>query len=247
MKVIILVAGISSRLRPLTENTPKCLLKIGKKLILERMLDNLIANGLNDFVFVTGYLENQIKKKIITNYPNINVEFIYNDVYNTTNNIYSLWMTKEAVKGEAVLLLDGDIIFDEKIVTLLLGSNYKNCLALRSEGGIADEEIKVTLAKDKSIKEISKTIDPKLAIGESIGIEKFSSEYMDALFAKLDTMIIEEDKVNLFYEAAFEETINEGEKIFTIDVGSLKCMELDTVEDAELAKKEVLFFDKEFL
>ena len=243
MKVIILAAGISSRLRPLTENTPKCLLKIGKKLILERMLDNLINNGLNDFVFVTGYLEDQIKDFVTTNYPNINVSFIYNDVYNTTNNIYSLWMTKDAVKGEDVLLLDGDIIFDQKIITLLLDSNYKNCLALRSEGGIAEEEIKVTLGTDKSIKEISKTIDPLVAVGESIGIEKFSSKYMDTLFGKLDTMILKQNNVNVFYEAAFEETINEGEKIYSIDVGSLKCMELDTVEDAELAEKEVLFLE----
>ncbi len=243
MKVIILAAGISSRLRPLTENTPKCLLKIGKKLILERMLDNLINNGLNDFVFVTGYLEDQIKDFVTTNYPNINVSYIYNDVYNTTNNIYSLWMTKDAVKGEDVLLLDGDIIFDQKIITLLLDSNYKNCLALRSEGGIAEEEIKVTLGMDKSIKEISKTIDPLVAVGESIGIEKFSSKYMDTLFGKLDTMILKQNNVNVFYEAAFEETINEGEKIYSIDVGSLKCMELDTVEDAELAEKEVLFLE----
>lgn len=243
MKVIILAAGISSRLRPLTENTPKCLLKIGKKLILERMLDNLINNGLNDFVFVTGYLEDQIKDFVTTNYPNINVSYIYNDVYNTTNNIYSLWMTKDAVKGEDVLLLDGDIIFDQKIITLLLDSNYKNCLALRSQGGIAEEEIKVTLGTDKSIKEISKTIDPLVAVGESIGIEKFSSKYMDTLFGKLDTMILKQNNVNVFYEAAFEETINEGEKIYSIDVGSLKCMELDTVEDAELAEKEVLFLE----
>ena len=243
MKVIILAAGISSRLRPLTENTPKCLLKIGKKLILERMLDNLISNGLKDFVFVTGYLEDQIKDFVTTNYPNLNVSFIYNEVYNTTNNIYSLWMTKDAGQGEDVLLLDGDIIFDQKIITLLLDSPYKNCLALRSEGGIAEEEIKVTLGGDKSIKEISKTIDPAAAVGESIGIEKFSSKYMDTLFAKLDTMILKQHNVNVFYEAAFEETINEGEKIYSIDVGSLKCMELDTVEDAELAEKEVLFLE----
>ena len=245
MKVIILVAGISSRLRPLTENTPKCLLQIGEKRILQRMLDNLIANGLNDFVFVTGYLEQQIIDFVTENYPNINVEFIYNDVYDSTNNIYSLWMTKAAVKGEDVLLLDGDILFDEKIVGLLLDSDYDNCLAVRSEGGIADEEIKVTLAEDKAIKEISKTIDPELAIGESIGIEKFSSDYMATLYDKLDQMILEEKRVNIFYEAAFEETINNGAKMFTIDVGNLKCMELDTVEDAEQAKREIVqFFDK---
>jgi hypothetical protein len=66
---------------------------------------------------------------------------------------------------------------------------------------------------------------------------------MDTLFAKLDTMILEQNNVNVFYEAAFEETINEGEKIFSIDVGGLKCMELDTLEDAQLAEKEVFFLE----
>ena len=60
MKAIILAAGIASRLRPLTDNCPKCLLEIGGKCLLQRSFDGLIKNGINDFVVVTGYLHEQI-------------------------------------------------------------------------------------------------------------------------------------------------------------------------------------------
>ena len=61
MKAVILAAGVASRLRPLTENTPKCLLKVNGKTLLERTLDNLIENGISDLLIVTGYLQEMIK------------------------------------------------------------------------------------------------------------------------------------------------------------------------------------------
>ena len=175
MKSVILAAGVSARLRPLTDNTPKCLLKIGGKTILERTLDNLLAYNLDDIIIVTGYLEEQIKSFVKRYYPKLNVTYIFNEQYDTTNNIYSLWMTKDLVMNNEMLLMDSDILFDKKILELLIKSKYQNCLALRSDHKLSDEEIKVRLNSDKSIAEISKTVDLKHAVGESIGIEKFSS------------------------------------------------------------------------
>ncbi len=60
MKAVILAAGIASRLRPLTDTTPKCLLKIGERCLLERAFDALIQNGFNEFIIVTGYRQQQI-------------------------------------------------------------------------------------------------------------------------------------------------------------------------------------------
>ena len=219
MKSVILAAGISARLRPLTNNTPKCLLKIGGKTILERTLDNLIAYNLNDVIIVTGYLEDQIKNFVTRYYSNLNVTYIFNDKYDTTNNIYSLWMTKDLVMNNDMLLMDSDILFDKKILGLLLNSQHSNCLALRSDHKLSDEEIKVRLNSDKSIAEISKTVDLKHAIGESIGIEKFDTEFTNKLFEILDRKILMENKVKIFYEAAFQEAINDGNKIYAVDIG----------------------------
>ena len=69
MKAVILAAGIASRLRPLTDTTPKCLLKIGKRCLLERAFDALIQNGFSDFIIVTGYCQQQIVDFLQTHYP----------------------------------------------------------------------------------------------------------------------------------------------------------------------------------
>ena len=241
MKAVILAAGVASRLKPLTDNTPKCLLKIGKKNILERTIDNLIQNDIKDIIIVTGFLEKQITEFVSSNYPQLNVQFLNNEKYDSTNNIYSLWMTKELVMNDDMLLMDSDILFDHKIIELLLTSGYDNCLAIRSDHELSDEEIKVTVDENRAIKKINKVVDPKIAIGESIGIEKFSTEYLKALFDILDDKILQRGEVNQWYEAAFEESIEAGSKIYAVDVNGLKCMELDTVEDIESARKNIVF------
>ena len=235
MKAIILAAGVASRLRPLTDNTPKCLLKVGNKSILARTVDNLLANNVKEIIIVTGYLKEMIETFLLENYPQANFTFIYNEKYDSTNNIYSLWMTKSEILNHDMLLLDSDIIFDSRIIGQLINSNYDNCLSVRSDHILSEEEIKLLLSKDGSIKEISKTVDPDLAIGESIGIEKFDKHFVEQLFNILDKMIIEEKKVNIFYEAAFQIAIEKGEKIFPIDVENFKCMEIDTADDFESA------------
>ncbi|NWF89910.1 MAG: phosphocholine cytidylyltransferase family protein [Ignavibacteriaceae bacterium] len=240
MKTVILAAGISARLRPITNNLPKCLIKLGGKTILERMIDNLLYYDLKEIIIVTGYLQDQIKNFIAERYPNLSVTYVFNEKYEATNNIYSLWLTKDFVKNEDMLMMDSDILFDKRILGLLINSNYPSCLALRTDHELSEEEIKVKLNNDKSITEISKTVDLKHAAGESIGIEKFSSDFTLKLFDILDRKILTEKKVNIFYEAAFEDAINDGWKIFAVDIGELKCIELDFAEDLEKANKEVI-------
>mgnify|MGYP000277966763 len=171
MKAVILAAGIASRLRPLTDTTPKCLLKIGERCLLERAFDALIQNGFNEFIIVTGYRQQQIVDFLQAHYPAQSITFIYNDKYESTNNIYSLWLTRPYTEGEEVLLLDSDIVFDPQIVEKLLRSDKADVLALnRHELGA--EEIKVIVDNEQKVVEISKVCSIPDAIGESIGIEK---------------------------------------------------------------------------
>jgi len=90
MKAVILAAGIASRLKPLTNNTPKCLLKVGEKSILQRTIDNLIKNKITEIVVVTGFLNEMIENFLTENYPEVSFKFLYNAQYDSTNNIYSL-------------------------------------------------------------------------------------------------------------------------------------------------------------
>ena len=111
MRAIILAAGMASRLRPLTDNTPKCLLKIGERSLLQRSIDALTSNGIKEIVIVTGYLHNQIEDFVKQQYPSLDVTFIHNGVYDSTNNIYSLWLARPKADGEEILLLDSDLLY----------------------------------------------------------------------------------------------------------------------------------------
>ncbi|WP_448779046.1 phosphocholine cytidylyltransferase family protein [Bacteroides congonensis] len=236
MKAVILAAGIASRLRPLTDTTPKCLLKIGDRCLLERAFDALIQNGFDEFIIVTGYRQQQIVDFLQTRYPERKVTFIYNDRYESTNNIYSLWLTRPYADGEEVLLLDSDIVFDPQIVAKLLGSDKADALALnRHELGA--EEIKVIADEEQKVVEISKVCSIPEAIGESIGIEKMSATYTKALFQELETMITVEGLDNIFYERAFERLIPQGYSFYVIDTTEFFSTELDTVEDFQQAQK----------
>ena len=82
MKAVILAAGTASRLRPLTEHTPKCLLQIGERCLLQRSMDALIQNGIDQFVIVTGYLHEMIENFVAQQYgDSISVKYIHNEVY----------------------------------------------------------------------------------------------------------------------------------------------------------------------
>lgn len=236
MKAVILAAGVASRLRPLTNTTPKCLLKIGERCLLERAFDALIQNGFDEFVIVTGYRQQQIVDFLQAHYPQQKRTFIYNERYESTNNIYSLWLTRPYVDKEALLLLDSDILFDPQIVTELLHSDKEDVLALnRHELGA--EEIKVIVDEEQKVVEISKVCSIADAIGESIGIERMSVSYTEALFNELEIMIEKEGLDNVFYERAFERLIPQGHRFYVMDTTQFFSAELDTVEDFEQAKR----------
>ncbi|MDR1809282.1 MAG: phosphocholine cytidylyltransferase family protein [Prevotella sp.] len=236
MKAVILAAGIASRLRPLTNHTPKCLLQVAGKSLLERTIDAVVSNGVSDIVIVTGYLREMLEDFVARTYPELNVMFIYNKDYASTNNIYSLWLTKEAVKNDSLLLLDSDILFDSRIIARLLESGYDSCLALNSHK-LGEEEIKVIASPANKVMEISKTCAITDALGESVGIEKMSPAFVNALFAEMDSMILEQGLSNVFYELAFERIIRQGATLYVVDTTSLFSMELDTVEDFEQVQK----------
>lgn len=239
MKAVILAAGTASRLRPLTEHTPKCLLKIGERSLLQRSIDALMKAGVRNFVIVTGYLHEQIEQFVSEHYTDeINVEFIHNDVYDSTNNIYSLWLARPAVDGQQFLLLDSDLVYDPEIVQRVVAESSDNVLTLiRHELG--EEEMKVVTTADGSITEISKTCDPAAAVGESLGIEKIGADYSTALYKELGVMMNEEHLENKFYELAFERLIPQGHTYKVIDVSECFSCELDTVEDFENARDKI--------
>jgi choline kinase len=234
MKAVILAAGVASRLRPLTNHTPKCLLEIGPKKILELAIENLVANKIFEIVIVTGYFENQIRDFVNLRFPELNITYYYNELYESTNNIYSLWLARHSFHEDDMLLMDSDIVFDKQIIAKLCSSGFKSCLALKRHD-VLDEEIKVRTDHNGRVLEISKEVNQSEAAGESVGIELFKNDFLRELFSVIDRKVNIEKNVNQFYEAAFQELINNNHSIYIVDITEYFCTEIDTVEDLKFA------------
>jgi len=101
MKAVILAAGMGSRIKPMSNNRPKCLLKVGDVTILELMISNIQDNRINEIIFVLGYLQAQIKDFVEEKFPQLNARFVTNDKYAQTNTGYSLMVALDLIGGGA--------------------------------------------------------------------------------------------------------------------------------------------------
>ena len=126
MKALILVAGRGTRISKHTENTPKTLLKVGGKPILQHIVDRVLANNVKDFVIIIGYQKEKIIEFLKTTYPEVNFKFIENEVYLKTNTLYSMWLAKDELMNHDFIYLHGDLIFNKNIIKNLLNPKYKN-------------------------------------------------------------------------------------------------------------------------
>ena len=232
---VILAAGMAKRLRPLTDTKPKCLLEVGGKTLLQRTVDAMARVGITEFVVVTGYRAEQIRQFLTQHYPNLTIHFLHNADYEHNNNIYSLWMSGQVVRGQEFLLMDSDILCDPETVAVVARQETSALAVNRHELG--EEEMKVVVDADMRITEISKTCQPQDALGESVGIEKMTASYSEALFRELDQMIEHEGLIDIFYERAFERLIPQGHTFKVVDTTDLFSYELDTPEDYKQAKR----------
>ena len=230
---VILAAGMAKRLRPLTDKVPKCLLKVGNRALLERTIDAMAAAGITEFVIVTGYKSQMMQAFLKMHYPQVKFCYIHNADYEHNNNIYSLWLAGQAVRGQEFLLMDSDILCDPKAVAAV-AQQQEPALALNRHE-LGEEEMKIVVDGDNRITEISKTCRVEDAVGESVGIEKMTADYSEALFKELDQMIEKEMLINIFYERAFERLIPQGHTFKVVDTTDFFSYELDTPEDFEKA------------
>jgi len=240
MKAVITAAGSGTRLRPLTDHTPKCLLDIAGYTTLGLSVENILKQGIDEFVLVVGFEHNKIREYLKANYSAAKVEYILNEDYETTNSLYSFWMTRDAINGDSLLLLDGDIIFGQNVVEAVLNCKYDNCLSYRSGIEVVEEDMKLVVDNEGIVTQISKKIDLEIASGESIAIQKFSKEGVRQLIKAANELVVEEKIVNDWYEGAFQRMIDNGAEIGSITVDESTCFEIDTFEDIEYAKKYII-------
>lgn len=243
MKAVILAAGCATRLRPYSDDTPKTLLPVGGVPILRRTITNLVRCGFDEFVIGTGYLEQMVRGAVTSWFPSLEVTYVSNPDFRTTNNAFSLLLTRQHVESSGFILLDGDVVFDASVVEELV-ERGPDCLAVRSVGEIGLEEVKVTADSQDRLLAIGKHVPVRSAMGESVGIEWFSAASSKRLFAALHERVAVRGLVNEYYEASFQQIIDEGSILYGVDIGSMYATEIDTVEDliaanARLARRPV--------
>ena len=222
MKIVILAAGIGSRLgnpfpKPLTP------LKNGKS-IMQMQTDNIASRyDIDDINVVVGFKKDLIMER----FPELT--YVYNQFFDTTNTSKSLLKALKKHKDKSVLWFNGDVVFDEKLFDVLAPSIKANqSFVAVNTSKVADEEVKYTL-NNGFIDELSKTV--KNGLGEAVGINFISSKDIKSFIKRL-----EECGDNDYFERGLELAIEkDGLQIKALDISKYNCMEIDFIEDLENA------------
>ena len=192
MKAIILAAGQGTRLRPLTNDKPKCMVELLGKPLIKHQLDVLNSKGIENIYVATGYLEEKIK------YSQIKEKF-YNPKYNKTNMVVSLFSAAEIMEGDDLLITYGDIVYDNSVIDKILNDNseigvvvdksWRKYWEARMENPLDDAETLKINNKGDIIELGKKAINLDEIQGQYIGMIKIKKDYISKFinfYEKLD-------------------------------------------------------------
>jgi choline kinase len=239
---VLLAAGMGRRLKPLSNNTPKCLTMVNDLEILGRLVHNLIANDFNKLTVIVGHCHEQIRSYLDVNSGTLQVDYVYCPDYSTTNNIVSLWTARHAIRGPFVMF-EGDLLFDSELLKdMLLPGRIAISERLPWMNGTT-----VTVNHgNENIEKInigSHALNPGINDFKTVNIYSFSSDQWKVVSEKLNEFV-GEGMVNEYYETVFAELVNNKElKFKPVFFDNLRWYEVDTLQDLEVAEK--MFTSKE--
>lgn len=206
MKAVILAAGIGSRLRPLTDAKPKCLVKVCGKSLLDYQIDAYRRIGVTEVFVVVGYRGNLISDHV-RHLKSPRVRIIENEDFESTNNMYSLHLLRDQLAGEPFFLNNADVAVSPEIISALAAHPSPDAIAV-DVGAWNDESMKVTRLAGV-LTDISKQIPQAAALGCSIDWYKFSGPGSRALFDRIDDFMARGNR-NAWTEVAIQELMAEG-------------------------------------
>ncbi|MBI5514751.1 MAG: phosphocholine cytidylyltransferase family protein [Deltaproteobacteria bacterium] len=233
---VLLVAGVGSRLRPLTDRCPKCLLSLGRETLLGRALRVLEAAGVTHFVLSAGYLEGKVREAARGLLTPVTV--VSNPDHARVQNVVSLARALRAAPPGELIKLDGDLVFSEGLARRILqGKGEARCLVDR-QSPLGAEEMKVQAAPDGRIARFGKGLDPGACLGESIGFERFGAGPRGALTEALEHAL-ERGQTALYYEEVYNDLVARGLSLEPVFTDGEPWTEVDTPEDLEGARRLV--------
>lgn len=229
MKAIILASGKSTRLLPLTKDIHQCLLKVNNKTILEKQLELLSAAGIKDITLVCGYKSREVEDFC----KKLGIKTIFNPFYEHSGVALTLWIAKQELKEDFIVLYS-DILFDPEVIKGLLETKGDICIAIKRDK--LREEAEKVVDENGIVKEITKQHIPGES-GEFIGITKFSKTGVDKLIEILNQIV--RTNLSASFIDAIGELIKQGTTLNSYDIKNTKYIDIDFPED--LKKAEELF------
>ncbi|HMD34451.1 MAG TPA: phosphocholine cytidylyltransferase family protein [Vicinamibacterales bacterium] len=235
MLAVILAAGTSSRLYPLTADIPKALLEVAGRTILDRMLDALADARIARAVIVTGYRADRIAAHLAATRPRIPVETVMNAAFAETNNAASLAAARAATRGDAFVLCDGDVIFSDNPFPSLVAAREDSAIVVDRAAVLDDEAMKVAVDREQRVTRLSKQLDARTSAGESVGIQKVGGAALAALWDVLDD-VLKTRAATAYYEDAFQVLIDRGVPFGVTAIKGGTWREVDDAADLAAAR-----------
>lgn len=200
MKAVILAAGLGSRLRPITDEVPKCMVPVNGVRIIDKQINNLLINGVNDIYVVDGYKAEVLASHLKDAYPQVHI--VSNPRYAETNNMYSLFLTAQYVKGQEFLLMNSDVYYDASVIEGILTGDNQSKIACDCSGYL-EESMKITLDGNK-VNHISKKITEDEYYAVSIDVYRISQKDSIILFDEIENTILGRKDENSWTEVALD-------------------------------------------
>lgn len=239
LEAIILAAGSGVRLRPVTDDRPKCLVEVGNTTIFARLIKQLHQAGVRRATVITGYRSDAIAAHLKSEPAPIEVQLVFNPIYETTNNAMSLLFGLKseflADSESGIVLCDGDVVMREGLLSSLINDPSENALLVEQRSDMGDEEMKAMVDREGKVLKLAKTLEPKKCFGESIGIQKVGPSTIPKLLKAIE-WLMDAGHQNVYYEEAFQQLIDQNEYFKAIAVSSQDWTEIDDVADLENAR-----------
>lgn len=242
MQAIMLAAGKGSRLGKYTKNNTKCMLDVHGETLLERAIDALLEAGIKDFILVLGYKKDNVKKFIKEKEldKKINITYVDNDVYDTTNNIYSLYLAKDYLIQDDTILLESDLIYDKSIIKKLVNSKYESAALIAKYEEWMDGTV-VKLNDDNTINSFVErkdfNYDDVDSYYKTVNIYKFSKEFSERFYLPFLESYIKAYGNNDYYELVLK-VISElkDTNLYGLPLTNELWYEIDDCQDYDIVK-----------
>lgn len=234
MKALILNSGLGHRMGVLTSEHPKCMTDIpGNETILSRQL-RLVANtDIKDVVITTGYFDQVLVDYCESLNLPLNIKFVKNPLFDKTNYIYSIYCAKEDLKDEDIILMHGDLVFEESVLKDIIACE-NSCMKVSSTLPLPEKDFKSVVRNGRVYKVGVQFFDEAM---ESQALYKLNKEEWSKWLNKI-CEYCESDNTNCYAEVAFNE-ISEDCAIYAYDVKDRLCSEIDNPEDLENVSKRL--------